>query len=60
MDSKKKAYENFKAKHPERLAELRRAASKRYYEKHREQVQEKCRERAREKKELEKIIEIRY
>lgn len=60
MDSKKKAYEKFKANHPERLAELRRAASKRYYEKHREVVKEKCRERAREKRELENILEIRY
>ena len=57
MDNKKKAYEKFKENHPERLAELRRNASKKYYETHREIVKEKCKERARMKRE-EELLKI--
>lgn len=60
MDSKKQAFEKFKANHPERIAELRRKASKNYYEKHREEVKEKCRERARAKKLMSEVVEIIY
>jgi hypothetical protein len=44
MDSKERqklAYEKFKINHPERLAELRRKASKVYYEKHKDDIKEK-------------------
>ncbi len=57
MESKKKAFEKFKENHPERLAELRREASKRYYESHRETVKQKCKERARQKRE-DSLIEM--
>ena len=60
MDSKKAAFERFKTKNPERIAELRRKASKAYYEKHREEVKEKCRERARAKKLMNEVVEIIY
>ena len=58
-NSRNLAYDKFKQKHPERIAELRRQASKEYYENHREEVKEKCRERARAKREdLKNIINV--
>ena len=52
-ESRKLAYERFKKKHPERIAELRRKASKKYYENHRDEVKDKCKERAKRKREEE-------
>jgi len=49
-EQRKKGYEKFKEKSPERLAEIRRKASAVFYEKNKEKVQEKCRERARQKR----------
>ena len=54
MDIKERrrlAYLKFKEKNPERIAELRRKASKTYYEKHKDEVREKCRERAKQQRE---------
>ena len=55
-ESRKLAYEKFKENHPDRLAELRRQASKRYYENHKEEVKEKCKLRARKKREESLIV----
>jgi hypothetical protein len=43
MDKEKQrlAYERFKTNNPERLAELRRKASKIYYERHKDEIKEK-------------------
>jgi hypothetical protein len=49
-EQRKKGYEKFKEKSPERLAEIRRKASAVFYEKNKEKVQERCRERARQKR----------
>lgn len=41
MDNRKLAYEKFKLNNLERLREIRRKASKKYYEKNKELIKEK-------------------